>query len=151
MASGDRVILCYDGSPAATKAIETAALILGGGPAIVLHVWTAPVPAPRRGSKTPGGDEIAERLREDARHHAHEIAAEGADLARDAGFDAEPLAVESRDREPEIIVQEAERRSAPLVVMGSRGLSGVASVLLGSVSTTVLHASPSPVLVIPHG
>lgn len=92
---------------------------------------------------------MAARLREDACRHAEEIAAEGSELARNAGFDAEPLAVESSDRVPEMIVEQVRRRSAPLIVMGSRGLSGVASVLLGSVSTTVLHASPSPVLVIP--
>ena len=79
------------------------------------------------------------------------MAAEGAELAREAGFAAEPVALQALGRTPEVIVAEAARRRAALVVMGSRGLSGVASVLMGSVSTTVLHASPSPVLVIPDG
>jgi nucleotide-binding universal stress UspA family protein len=145
------IILCYDGSDAARDAISAAARILGGGAATVLHVWKAPAQAPSKDSNTPWGDELAGRLRDDARRHAERVAAEGSDLAAGLGFEAEPVAVESLDRVPEMIVEEARRRRAPLVVMGSRGLSGVASVLLGSVSTTVLHASPSPVLVIPHG
>jgi nucleotide-binding universal stress UspA family protein len=43
----------------------------------------------------------------------------------------------------------ASAREADLVVVGSRGLGGFASLVMGSVSRTVLQHSPVPVVVVP--
>jgi nucleotide-binding universal stress UspA family protein len=48
----------------------------------------------------------------------------------------------------EIVIQ-AHDFGADLIVMGSRGLSGLPGMLLGSVTQKVLHFSDIPVLVIP--
>jgi len=50
-------------------------------------------------------------------------------------------------RPADMIVDEAQRFRADLVVMGSRGRRGVASALLGSVSAEVVDRAPCPVLV----
>ncbi len=50
-------------------------------------------------------------------------------------------------RPAEMIVDEAQRFRADLVVMGSRGRRGFASALLGSVSAEVVDRAPCPVLV----
>lgn len=49
----------------------------------------------------------------------------------------------------EMIAREAQRDDATLVVMGARGRSGVASLILGSTSDAVLRAAAVPVLVVP--
>jgi len=50
-------------------------------------------------------------------------------------------------RTPDVIVDEAERSKADLIVMGSRGRRAIKSALLGSVSAEVVDRAPCPVLV----
>jgi nucleotide-binding universal stress UspA family protein len=70
-------------------------------------------------------------------------------VARAAGFDAAPLCVRSDQRVWPAIVRLAEQRQARAVVLGSRGLSKVGSMLLGSVSNGVVHHCRQPSLVVP--
>lgn len=49
----------------------------------------------------------------------------------------------------EAIHREAQRANAALVVLGSRGRGGLASLLLGSTSSAFLRDAPSPVLLVP--
>jgi nucleotide-binding universal stress UspA family protein len=47
-----------------------------------------------------------------------------------------------------LIIDEAEKENADLIVMGTRGLSAGKRWLLGSVSTHVMHHAPCNVLVV---
>ena len=49
----------------------------------------------------------------------------------------------------ETIVGVADRHDAATIVMGSRGLTGLRSILLGSVSNAVVHHADRPTLIIP--
>jgi nucleotide-binding universal stress UspA family protein len=49
----------------------------------------------------------------------------------------------------ERIIHRAVRISASGIVIGSRGLNGIESLLFGSVAYKVMHLSPLPVLVVP--
>ena len=48
----------------------------------------------------------------------------------------------------ETIVGQAEREESDLIIMGTHGRSGVARVLLGSVTERVLREAPCPVMTI---
>jgi len=47
------------------------------------------------------------------------------------------------------IVEEAEKRSADLIIMGRRGLKGVAKAMMGAVASRVIGSAPCNVLVVP--
>jgi nucleotide-binding universal stress UspA family protein len=51
-------------------------------------------------------------------------------------------------RTAEIIANAAEERDAPGIVMGQRGMSGLKSAVLGSVSRAVVNAYHRPVVVV---
>jgi osmotically inducible protein OsmC len=76
------------------------------------------------------------------------VAADGARIAQLAGLRAEPLAVEATGPVWKTIVDIADRNDAATIVMGSRGLAGLRSMLLGSVSSAIVHHADRPTLVI---
>jgi nucleotide-binding universal stress UspA family protein len=76
------------------------------------------------------------------------VADAGARLAREAGLEAEPLAAEANGPVWKTIVEIADHLDAAAIVMGSRGLTAVRSVLLSSVSSGVLRHADRPTLVI---
>lgn len=81
-------------------------------------------------------------------HAAARLAADGATEAlRAAGFEHVEARVEDGDEASEI-VHAASTEDLDLVVVGSGKESWLDSVVLGSVSSSVLHGSPCPVLVV---
>jgi nucleotide-binding universal stress UspA family protein len=48
----------------------------------------------------------------------------------------------------ELILDQAQKLKADLILMGSRGRQGMLRLVLGSVSHAVLHRTPCPVLVV---
>jgi nucleotide-binding universal stress UspA family protein len=79
---------------------------------------------------------------------AHEIVDRGTAIARDAGFDAEPLLLVADKRTAQLIADTAEELDAPAIVIGQRGMSGLKSALLGSVSRDLVNAYHRPVVVV---
>jgi nucleotide-binding universal stress UspA family protein len=67
-------------------------------------------------------------------------------VASDTEIDYE---VEESAHVPDAIVGRARALPAELIVMGSRGRSGLKGALLGSVAERVLRAAPCPVMVVP--
>lgn len=74
------------------------------------------------------------------------VAAEGVALLREAGVTAEPLVVWGRPAER--IVEVAAEQGAEILVVGHRGLSGLKSLLLGSVAKHIIDHAPCSVLVV---
>ena len=82
---------------------------------------------------------------------------EGAELARGSGFETRPVAHPALGRPAEriegtvwqAVIDIADREYAGVIVLGSRGRSGVKAVLLGSVSYGVVHNASRPVLTVP--
>jgi nucleotide-binding universal stress UspA family protein len=144
------VLFCYDGSKDATHAIERAGRLLGGRRALVVTVWqpTPPVIGLGIPVATDGAFDFAQVNRA-AAEHGGRVARDGVRVAQHLGLDAEPLAVEADGPVWRTIVEVADREEAATIVMGSRGLTGLQSMLMGSVSNAVVHHADRPTLVVP--
>lgn len=144
------ILIAYDGSPDAQAAIDRAAELMKGQPVTVLTVWERLVDVvARTGAGMPMGEVDYDRLDRSSEDQARERAEEGAGRARRAGL--EPQA-RTRVRENSIaatILAQADEVGASAIVMGTRGLTGLKSLLLGSVSHAVLQHADRPVIVVP--
>ena len=143
------LLLCYDGSDPAKHAIERAADLLRARHAVVLTVWQ---PTAVLGSFAWAGatESMLNYVELDraAAELGGRIVSEGARVAEEAGMQAEPLAVEATGAVWKTILEVAESHDVSTIVIGSRGLTGLRSILLGSVSTAVVHHADRPTLVI---
>ena len=73
---------------------------------------------------------------------------EGGRLAREAGLEATGAVLESDAGRWRVIAAAGDDRDAAAIVTGSRGLGNVSSVLLGSVSSGLVHNADRPTLVV---
>ena len=145
------LLICYDGSDGAKQAIRTAGSLFGATRALILTVWQPTVGLGGfawSGAMAPMVDFVElDRMATDG---ASRLANDGARIATDAGLKAEAMAVAATEAVWRTIVELADSEHATVIVMGSRGLTGLHSVLLGSVSTAVLHHAAQPTLVVHH-
>jgi nucleotide-binding universal stress UspA family protein len=140
------LLLCYDGSEDAKHAIEHAGRLLGGRDALVVTVWQ---PTPAVGSSaSAGASDGFDFIEVAAADVGERVARDGVRIAQQAGLRAKPVAVEAAGPVWKTIVEIADRHDAATIVMGSRGLTGLRPLLLGSVSSAIVHNADRPTLVI---
>ncbi len=138
------VLLCYDGSDGAKRAVERAAELVGPGPAIVLQVWSGSAGYPPEALSP----ELYEELDRAASERAEKLAEEGRALAAEAGFDARAV-VHRAPSTWRAIIETADQEDVAAIVIGARGLSAIKAAILGSVSSAVAHHSDRALLIVP--
>lgn len=148
-AASETVIVAVDGSPPAREAVGYLAT-LGLEP--VRPVLVLGVAEPMR---WPKGSPVAlsaqvrratRELRERRRTEVQQALEHAAALLRERAIPVETVLADGRPAEK--IVEAARARDAALLVVGARGLGGMARLVLGSVSEAVLNDAPCPVLVV---
>jgi nucleotide-binding universal stress UspA family protein len=137
------ILIAYDGSPPARAAVSEAGKMFA-------EMMIMPDATGMGSTMLPFDPSVTQEVERASEEHAQSIAAEGAALAREAGLDARPLAVEDLTNPPDAIVAAAEEHDARAILIGSRGLGGLKSKLLGSTSKAVLHRAARPVVVVRH-
>ena len=149
------VLIAYDGSEVSRAAVRHAAELFAGRPAVLATVWEAgltatPIgPADAMGMGTlPQDPRTIEALDRLQRERASTVAADGAELARSVGLVAEAQAVPDEVDVADTLIDIAREQGAAVVVVGSRGISGLRSRLLGSVARKLIEHCDRPVLVI---
>ena len=152
-----RLLIAYDGSDLAKAAVRQAAELFPGRTAMVVTVWEPGIGAMI--ASNPGLDvggvvapafdpQFMSEVDEAEEHHAAAAAAEGAQLARSLGLDAEPHAIPDEVHVADTIVELAAEQDAAAVVIGSHGGSGLRSHLRGDTSRHILARCTRPVVVV---
>jgi nucleotide-binding universal stress UspA family protein len=138
------VVIAYDGSEFAKTAIEQAGRELKTErKALVLTVWQPLASLPFVAG--PSG-QVPTDVVEGIERSASTVAAEGADLASAAGFEAEPVTVEG-DPVWRKILDVADENDAAVIVCGSHGRTGFDYIAIGSVATAVAQHAGRPVMI----
>jgi nucleotide-binding universal stress UspA family protein len=136
------IVIGTDGSPSAAAAVRGGAEVARGSGARV-HLVTA----------YPDIPSYRETIRSSAKAEAIDLqeVAEAV-LARAVGvLEAEGVEVETHAREgdpADVIIRVAEEVGAELIVVGSRGLTGLERFLLGSVSSKLSQHAPTSLMVV---
>ncbi|MET7397458.1 universal stress protein [Dactylosporangium sp. NPDC005572] len=151
------VIIGYDGSEPAERAIRESAALLSAHPAVVVTVWepgrayeaaTLPIMGfdiPPTAVDFRAATEAELRLRQ----AMQETAQRGAQLARESGYaSAQGLAVADDLTVADTLLRVADEQSARGLVVGRHGHRRLTEALLGSTSSRLIHKSTRPVLVV---
>jgi nucleotide-binding universal stress UspA family protein len=149
------VLIAYDGSDTARRAVREAAGLFGARQVLVVTVWE-PALAYESSMPTAGLEmppvpvdvEGARKVEEELHQHARGIAQEGAELAQSVGLQAKGLAVADEVHVADAIIDVARKRGAAAIVVGSRGLKGLRARLEGSTSNAVVKHASCPVVVV---
>ena len=139
------ILVPTDFSADAEKALSTATDLakLFGARVVVLHAYLVDIPVV---SSMAGGYALPRGFYEDLRSQATALVENLAKEAATEGIETTGIALQ----EPVAVVIAAQAESLPadLVVMGTRGLTGLKHVLLGSIAERVVRTAPCPVLTV---
>lgn len=137
----NRILVAVDGSRASEAALEEAVAIARerGGALRVIHVVDSPYAYPEVLYGPTLGLAELERAWRDA---GQRILGGAVARAREAGLEPESALLENgQHRISRVIVEDATRWGAGLIVLGTHGLRGVERLLLGSVAEAVARSA----------
>ena len=149
------VIVGFDGAPASERALREAAALFAPRPALVVVVWEAgrafeAATLPERALEGPAAAlDVRTALEAETAGYqaAQRLAEQGAALARQAGLQADGLAVADDVTVADTLVRVARELDGQAVVIGDHGHHELRKLVLGSTLSGVLRRAPCPVLV----
>lgn len=142
-----KIVIALDASTHSDRALEFVARMRwpAGSRVIVLSVLQ-PMASTLTSAYEPGV--IAPGDLEGLRQQLEELVASAERTLREVGISTEGRVLSGDPRET--LVQAAQSERADLVVVGSHGRTGIARMMLGSVSSHVVTHAPCSVLVVKH-
>jgi nucleotide-binding universal stress UspA family protein len=153
--AADLILIAYDGSENSKRAVQYAGRFLESCRAVVVTAWEPMVRQAARMSGLSGvmqPEWVPDEDREDiALTDAKVTNDEGLALANSLGLQAEGRTVEVVNAVWAAIVEAADELDVDIIVAGTRGTTGLRSLLQSSVADHVLRHSHRPVLIVPPG
>ena len=138
---GERILVAVDGSAFSDAAVEQA-ISLGGICNSQIFVIGVVDLYPEQMGVAPA---LVEKMSEEVRQHLDKAK----EMVDTSDIPCETI-VRMGGKPHTFIVQEAKDKAIDLIVMGTKGRSGIKRVLLGSVAQNVIGHAPCPVLVVPN-
>ena len=136
----ERIVVGFDGSEHARKALARAADLAGDGTEVRV-VCAADI---ARLHRDPAGGAAPSTRRTSRRVPRRSPRPE----ATSGSGESKRSSSRASETPADVIVQEAEDPGADLIVVGTRGLNAAKRLVLGSTSTNVVHHAPCDVLVV---
>jgi nucleotide-binding universal stress UspA family protein len=139
-----KVLWATDGSEPADRALPLARGLVGesGGELLVIHCTELTLPGKAGGRFPVSANE--QELKEKVERQVAELSDSGIPATLRWGTAAVGGAAH-------VIAEVASEDGADLIVVGTRGHTALAGLLVGSVTQRLLHIAPCPVLVVPAG
>jgi len=139
-----RILVPVDFSESASAAVDHAVGIakVFGASVDLLHCYPASL-----GVMPPYGPALPDNTHQALRESAQSRIGAARDRVREAGV--EVSAHLSADVPSHAIAEAAKELGADLIVMGTKGLSGIRHVLLGSVAERTVRSAPCSVITVP--
>ncbi len=140
-----RILVAYDGSDLSKEAFQEARLQAAGVPGTEVHVISVVTQTGPNTNIVMARNiemEIAESLRPEMQTIKEEFEAEDIVVYTDVLVD------HSQRNAGDKVCEYADDHEIDLIIVGSRGLGGVKKLLLGSVSTNIVHHATCPILII---
>ncbi|MCW2724309.1 MAG: hypothetical protein JWN35_1230 [Frankiales bacterium] len=155
MGSGP-IVIGYDGTATAEQALLQAAALMAPRQALVVVVWepdrvfevmawpaaTAGIPL------APLDIRAALEVQQKEAERVQELAARAADRAREAGLEADGLAVADDRTVAETLVRIAREQDSRALVIGARPHPSLGELVLGSTERDVVRTAPCAVLMV---
>lgn len=144
------ILICFDGSDSARRAVAVCGRTLSQTEMTLLHVWAPPVEF--LADSFSDGDKVITPLAElepISSERAEAIVRQGAELAGDLGLTVSTRVERCDSSVWRTILDIADSSGAELIVLGTHGHTAVETNLLGSVANGVAHHSTLPVLIVP--
>ncbi len=137
-----KIIWATDGSESADRAFDVVKSLAAqdGATLLVVHSVEELAGPGGRGAVTENADEDERQVKIDAQ--AKDLAAQGVNASVKVVQGGVSGAAHT-------LARVAEEEGADLIVVGTRGHTALAGLLLGSVTQRLLHIAPCPVLVVP--
>jgi nucleotide-binding universal stress UspA family protein len=137
------IVVGIDGSPAADAALALALeeAQLRKLPLRIICAWEIPAIEYAGAAFAPSED-----LSSEAEQHADAVLAAAAEkVGADAGIHVETMS--AKGHPATVLLEQAP--DATLLVVGTRGRGGLTKLMLGSVSQSLAHHFPKPLLIVP--
>jgi nucleotide-binding universal stress UspA family protein len=149
-----KILVPVDGSKPSERAAEYAVDIAAkrGATIVTVHVMHLPAyaftPSPIEGMPTPAMAPIPLTVSSEERKIVESYLHKVKEMARKAGVTAEAKIIEDQPSIVHAITETAQKEACDLIVIGTKGRTGIRKILLGSVASGVVTYSSCPVLVV---
>lgn len=153
MKNGQTMLIAYDGSDQAARAMEYAARLLRPGTVEILTAWEPVARQAARAVSRTGLHQSTispDRVEDDpAYEEALRICREGVAVAEELGLAGRAHLVESATTIASAIVDAAKELDVDIIVTGTRALTGFRSWWTSSTAEQIVRNGGRPVLIVP--